>query len=265
MDLSRFLTPKDFFNYYIAGIIWIADILCIICITNPFLLNNFWDLYRSIESITSLKIIYELIILIIFPYTIGFSLGPLSSRVTKELRNKFDGDPIKWIITGKNDDKYKNRHMGKRLPKAQKDRIEKVIAKTLGYALDERYWFYAIRAYVLDNGGKYVVLAERAQYLANLAESLFLPFPIFCAIVTWIITCGWYYFDVIHFFQITNNHIFMIYTLYPISVSMILVLSVWIGVSWILFDRYLELRRDWAMHIYREFLILTANVTIPPP
>lgn len=259
MDFSRFLTPKDFFNYYIAGTIWIADLICIIYVTNPVFLNNFWDLYQNTESITLIQTIYNAIILIVIPYVVGFSLGSLSAFITKKLRNAYDGDTTKWVIFDEDDcDCHKERHKGKKLPKAQIDQIEKVIKKTLGYTLKKKYWFYSIRAYVIDNDGEYVSLAARAQHLLNLAESLMLPFPILCSIVTWIIIAGWsnhghYYYMLPHrplFFLIITWRIIGWYCISGL---------VWFSMSWMLFDKYLKMRREWAMHIYRAFLVITAK------
>ena len=109
---------------------------------------------------------------------------------------------------------------------------------TFGYSLRDNLWFYQIRAYVMDKGGKAGELAERAQYLANFAESLLLPFPIFCAIVTWKV--------------VTDLHIFWI-------ISAIVAETIGLIIVWALFKRHLQLRREWAMHIYREFLVITAK------
>jgi hypothetical protein len=254
MDFSRFLTPKDFFNYYIAGAIWIADILYFIHIINPLFLNYFIHIYHHEESVQSITTICELIILVIIPYIVGFTLEPLSASVTKILRKMRDDDPIRWVTF----EESKNaQHYGKRLPKAQIDRISTVIEGRLGYTLEPKYWFYPIRAYVIDNGGASVGLAARAQHLANFTESLIIPFPILCAIATWIVTTfGWcnegLFYAVKHPFLIP-----IIFT--SIIVCLFLTALVLAGMFWMLFQRYLELRREWAVHIYREFLVITAK------
>jgi hypothetical protein len=211
MDFSRFLSIKDFFNYYIAGMIWSADLLLLINMKNIFLNPN-WTI---LESIQWNQTIFEIIIVVVIPYTIGFALQPLSAWMTKKIRDEIIGDPIKCITNVENhcNDNYCNGryYKGKHLTKPAIDRIFKIAPDIFGYSIkgknkyadeqlredkdrykEEHLWFYQIRAYVLDNGGPSVNLAERAQSLANFTESLMLPFPILCSIVTWIMINRWY-------------------------------------------------------------------------
>ena len=259
MDFSRFLTIKDFFNYYIAGTIWIADILLLINMKNSSIPDHL--LYSSCKSgsIPWIQTIFEVIIIVILPYTVGFALGTLSAKITKELRNKkCVGDPIKWIT----DDC--DKHEGKRFPKPARDKIFNDIApRIFDYTLtNKQLWFYQIRAYVVDKGGPAVVLSERAQSLANFTESLILPFPILCAIVTWITITGWHY-DTLFIAYSPNQPVSYEIMSWKIIEwycgALVIALSVWLAMSWMLFNRYLELRREWAMHIYREFLVIAAD------
>jgi len=127
MDFSRFFTIKDFFNYYIAGTIWIADIILLIYLKDSSSLYSLWD--SLLNSGSTFRTIFEAIIMIILPYTIGFALGTLSAKITRKLRNKYGGDPIEWIIPENYECK---EHKGKRLPKDERERINKVIKGTLG-------------------------------------------------------------------------------------------------------------------------------------
>jgi hypothetical protein len=315
MDFSRFLTLKDFFFYYIAGTFWIADILYFIYIINRSFLNDFWNTGSNPLN----AMIFEVIIIIIFPYAMGFALGPLSAVITREIRDKREcDDPIRlvtkpsskfswdetpekekdkeikkfltqvsgidWVKDAKietidkgktikisteknslslklNDKKtevilktdyirtckFKAKREGqvlnvyrkdKTLPKPAIENILREAYDTFGYSLRDNLWFYQIRAYVVDKGGKAGELAERAQYLANFTESLMLPFPIFCAIVT----------------------LNVIMDLHICGVLAVIVAGMFGGLLvWALFRRYIELRREWAMHVYREFLVITAK------
>lgn len=256
MDFSRFLSINDFFNYYITGIFWIADIFLLIYMINNSFLNPLWDSSCKLlasGSFSWIQPVLDIIIIIILPYTAGFVLGTLSQKTTKKFRD-CKGDPIKYIICLKDimpefgcdkkecivDNCNKDCNYGKKLPYPAIKRILEIAPSLFCYKLKYKcLWFYQIRAYVVDKGGPAAGLAERAQNLANFTESLMLSFPIFCAIVTCII--------------ITELHI--ISCVFAVLVAGLSGIFTFI----ILFERYMELRRDWAMHIYREFLVITAD------
>lgn len=161
--------------------IWSADLLLLISMKNIFL-NPHWTILGSIQLNQT---IFEIILVVVIPYTIGFALQPLSAWVTKKFRDEIIGDPIKCItnVEYNRNENYCNEryYKGKRLTKPAIDRIFKIAPDIFGYRIEkEHLWFYQIRAYVLDNGGPSVNLAERAQSLANFTESLMLPFANLC-------------------------------------------------------------------------------------
>jgi hypothetical protein len=192
--------------------------------------------------------IFEIIIIVAIPYTLGFALQPLSAGVTKILRDKIIGDPIKCITNVENhcNDNYcrERYYKGRHITKPAIDRMFKIAPDIFGYRIKEEHlWFYQIRAYVLDNGGPSVNLAERAQSLANFTESLILPFPILCSIVTWIMINRWYnHATVITCFLCKP----LLYLIMTERLKIICFISVLVGMVLfcMLFYRYLELRRE---------------------
>jgi hypothetical protein len=233
MNFPGFITIKDFFNYYVAGFVWLVDIgLFIFPWTNSVKLINVLEKTQKI-SINFGEILIGLALLV-FPYLIGFVATPINMGITKLIRSIF-GDPQKWITDYEEKSKWKlYLHKGKRLSRTNIRLIIQKLKKIYG---DEKEingpniskWFFQIRAIVINQKGEAGALAIRAQDLSNFTESILLPFPLLLLVL------GWKTIDISH------------------SHSIILLgLG---GLSFVFLTyRYLHLRTYWVKHVYRAFL-----------
>lgn len=226
MDTIKFFSTRDFFNYYLAGVIWLFDItVLLVSIGDPAKMTLQLD--SAVAAIDKIPLLVLGILALILPYYIGFILNPLGGQVTRFLRWKF-GDSVKWIFD------YKDpRFKGKRLPGFVHKAILEKLKALLNFNKDETLIFFQVRAYVIEYGKGAAEFAERLRDLTNFCESLLVPFPLL--------------------FLILSGKGF-ISDLIPFGITM---LVVGILMFWILSWRYLEYRYDWVKHTYRAFL--TAN------
>lgn len=233
MNFPGFMTIKDFFNYYVAGFLWLFNIgLIYLPINNSSkLINELEQLQKITDKVSSLVIG---IILLIFLYVIGFILTPVNTLVTKLLRGIF-GDPKNWVVDYQTKPGWRIRlHKGKHLSKTNIRLVTQRLKLIYGNEKeisDEKIskWFFQIRAIVLNRKGEAGVLASRAQDLANFTESILLPVPL----TLWILFSKYIYI----------NPVFA-WTCLGIGLLFFVLLSC----------RYLHLRTYWIKHTYRAFL-----------
>jgi hypothetical protein len=238
MEIGKLLSLKDFFNYYIAGIIWLLNFVLISSIfgVQPVyaVVSN---VFIAINNLTSSVI--SIVLSIIIPYTVGFALSKSGNFITKGLR-KWRGNPHYWLLDYS--DTQKNNHFaGRRLPKSAVERVQGLAPRIFGYELTNPQkpwlWFYQILTYVRHKGGPASDIANRAFDLANLTESLLLPLPILFGIVA---------------YSLTSNIHFLIVRIGIVSVVVLLFF-------YLLLRRYEELNTNAIKHIYRAFLVIAPD------
>jgi hypothetical protein len=222
MDIGRFFSRKDFFNYYVAGVIWLIDFAILITIFSSQL-----DLRASLSSVSGLpEAIVVGALAIVVPYAVGFALNPLGDLLTDVLHMMF-GDPTKWVT-----DYSQNRYKGHRIPKPLGERINQLASQTFNGKLEnEGLWFYYLRTFVEQEGGAASELAMRALDLANLTESLLLPMPLLVALSV---------------VKMIGN----------LNIALPLSNAIFVLIFTLLAIRYMKLREYWVKHIYRAFLVL---------
>lgn len=233
MNFPGFMTIKDFFNYYVAGFLWLCNIGLIYLPINDRskLVNELEQLQKITDKVSPLIIG---LILLIFPYVIGFILTPLNTLVTKLLRRIF-GDPKNWVVDYQAKSGWRIRlHKGKRLSRTNIRLVIKRLKKIYGEEKEINEtnianWFFQIRAIVINQKGEAGALAIRAQDLANFTESILLPVPI----TLWIL-----------------------FSKYIVIKPEFAWICLGIGLLFlvILSYRYLHLRTYWIKHTYRAFL-----------
>jgi hypothetical protein len=244
MDLGKFFSLKDFFNYYVAGVVWTID----------FAIMATWlgkpsSLGTALSSLQGLpEFIVVGIMAIVLPYVIGFALSPLCYFATKMWR-KWQVDPIKWVlyypelIKGADksvDKRFEKRSKGKRLPKVIANKALTLSTQIFGFQLItknavEGLWFYQIQAYTFSKGGPQIDLALRARDLSNLTESLLIPAPLFFALLA---------------AQFVPS---------PDWVLLVLGSAIFAGMFVLLANRYDALREYWVKHVYRAFVTLNLD------
>jgi hypothetical protein len=252
MKYDQFLSLRDYFNYYVAGVVWCADFIFAASFVLPRLNIEKWAL-RLGSSGTFVDELVGGMLIIIVPYVIGFTLLPAGECVRKWWQGKdrkWRPDPREGLlnqnrdpnINGKNKDSYFD---GKRLEKKETARILCLSEKFFGYTIEKQrhLYFYPIRAYIEENGGAAAGLATRARDLTNFMESLLLPVPLL------IFTMG------IHITVVSmSNYRALPFLSFSISVVIFFgILAYWI--HRMLVDRYFQLEMYWVKHVYRAFLI----------
>ncbi len=233
MNFPGFITIKDFFNYYVSGFLWFLNFVLIYLPINDRskLINELEQLQKITDKIS--PVIMGLILLI-FPYVIGFILTPLNTIVTKLLRRIF-GDPKNWVVDYQTKSGWRIRlHKGKRLSKTNICLIIKRLKKIYGEEKEINEtnfanWFFQVRAIVINQKGEAGALAIRAQDLVNFTESILLSVPL----MLWIL--------------------FLKYIVIKPEFAWIC-LGIGLLFFVILSYRYLRLRTYWIKHTYRAFL-----------
>ncbi|SRR6266498_3619672 len=127
MNISGFLSAKDFFNYYAAGFLWILEIAILFIPMESYQKSMEW--LGKLQNINNtLGGVLMGILLIVVTYVVGFVLTPIGGAVTYLLRRLF-GDPKSWVT----DYSSKNlRFKGRRLAKTKIRLIVDSLKETFG-------------------------------------------------------------------------------------------------------------------------------------
>jgi len=244
MKPGAFLSLKDYFNYYISGLLW--------CMAFLFFTGNslstFVSLILSTKTEASGMVIIGLLIIFI-PYLVGFVLLQLGEWV-RELwqggkeRNRFP-DPRKYLLQyevpdkdkiSKDDEKRIKKIKGVRFSLKETGKIAEIAYRIFGYQHTKtvHLYFYPIRAYVLEYGGASARLVDRARDLANFTESLLLPLPVMIIGLSFFLFWGKWLWLALCIFIAMGVHLVLVY-------------------------RYFELEKYWVKHVYRTFLAITSK------
>jgi hypothetical protein len=232
MDISKNLSRNDFFNYYISGTVWILDV----CILGLLFLPMNLELQIGNMN-TPFGLIVFGVLIVLLPYLFGFITEPLGNFITRKLRLKFEEEVINY-------DKG-SKMKGNRLAKPMRDNIIKraIILFETPKNTPIHLYFPWIKAYVWHKGGGAFELANRAQTMSNLAESLLMPLTLFGFVFPLHVTIALFHGN------------------WWTGVIIGLILAGLFGIlTW---RRYLELREYYVKHVYRAFLILTQSITSP--
>jgi hypothetical protein len=231
MEVARSLSIKDFFNYYFAGVIWLLDLAILLLTLSD--LPAFTTSLQTVRSTTDLiNPIILAILAVSLPYIVGFTLNPMGSLLSLALRRIF-GDAKDWI-TDYGSHKHKGKRLRQSLIKAIVQHAQEAFGEESILEKNLNNWFFDIRAYVTNVGGSASDLATRALDLANLAESLLLPVPLF----------------------------FVVLGTKLVGQAPWMAVLIWIAALvsiGLLIERYLKLREYWAKHIYRAFLVISVH------
>ncbi len=215
---------RDFFNYYLAGVLWLVDIIAVIMLFSKFGTSEIKlsDINTLLNDVNAVVMAVGLIVI---PYLLGFILNPLGTKLMEKIRNR-DNEAIRWVT----DPTHRLASQG--LKEWEKEKIKeriKAIYKTQNKSFEEL--FFTIRAYVEEHGKGANLLATRALDLTNFAESLVIPLPLFFAILAiWLASNNWLW--------------------------TVLFLGIGILVFSFLRRRYLDLRSYWVKHVYRAFIAI---------
>jgi hypothetical protein len=229
MNVGTYFSVKDFLNYYIAGLVWCANITLLLLPQGKIELENSLTELSNFSNAANLVLASVLILLI--PYLIGFVLTPLSDKIGEQIRRR-KPDPVKWVV----EDPVK---FPAGLKAGEITLIEKYIRKYFhdtDAAPDT--WFFQIRALVARDNSGASLLANRALDLTNFSESLVLPLPLLLLIIgVRLMIVGVYLWGL---------------------VSLLLAIGVYILLS----KRYIDLRSFWVKHIYRAFIAICIHPEI---
>jgi hypothetical protein len=262
MNLDRFFSTKDFFNYYAAGLTWSLTLTLAVSLLagGPLTLAP----ALAFPELTDASRAFIVIVLVIVgPYVLGFLLTSPCYEVTSQLRRSGCGDPISWVVGlpcakpigffGRIRGGLAQAAVGSltqiALPSASLTQLEKRINDDFGLQLrssdsDASSAFQQVRVYLSARPSELSQMADRAGDLSRLAESLIIPLPLL----------GFSYtFLVLH----------EIIPLRPVVMqwtgAFLLALGVGFVIGGRLGKRYLELRQYWALHTFRAYLSSSFN------
>ena len=231
MKIDNYLTIRDFFNYYISGLIWI---LIIIVLQAKFISDQ---IFANIPDFLYFQIVLPILISILFPYLVGYLMTPLSELITCALRKIF-GDPKKIMVHDNSYDKSWYRFVWKK-------RLSKSVLGTTFIETERIFqtefiqgdskvnnWFEVLFSYVLEKGESLSIRVNRTRNLMNFSESIIISLPLFA------------------FLTLTY------YSNLPYFVSVLVSVFVFILISY----RYLIFRKNLTMQVYRAFVVLSSNI-----
>ncbi|MEP0805679.1 MAG: hypothetical protein HRF47_09330 [Chloroflexota bacterium] len=226
MKPNDIFSIRDFFNYYLAGVLWFADIVGIFMLCSK-LGTPKVTLANINTSLNEANTILATFGVVVVPYLLGFILNPLGTKLMEKIRNK-DNEAIRWV-TDPN-----HRFASQGLKEWEKEKIREKFQKI--YNIQDRSFeemFFTIRTYVEEHGKGANFLASRALDLANFAESLAIPVPLL--------------FVILGIWFAVSSFLWLLASLVLAKI-----------VFWLLLRRYLDLRSYWVKHVYRAFI--TINV-----
>ncbi len=247
MEIGKFLSLKDFFNYYVAGSIWLIDLfLIVISLPNK---SNILALFGAIPlNNTIAQTIILGILTLVFPYTVGFVLSDIGGFITGVLYKWF-GNPYKWVADHK-DKRFDKRHLS--LPVIKK--IASLSNNIFGFDVDKfiekpELYFFQIRAYITNKDAPASNLAARSIDLANFAESLLIPFPLTASLTI-------YHLIPSIISSITGQQINEGFLL---TIKIIASIAAFIFSFLLIVNRHLRLKEYWVKHVYRAFVVLATS------
>jgi len=285
-DFGSFFSVRDFFNYYMAGIVWLmAAFLIVLWFPGTPPISQTLMVIKG--QTDALGPVVTGVLVVILPYIAGFTTRPLADLTAKHWCKK-KGDPKIWVTDYR---KSANRYKGQRLPAPMVKQINGLAKQTFGYEFDKgqkkyfptsnlHLWFFQIRAYVLDQGGAAAELATRAYDLMNFSESLLLPVPLLFSVLSygliafliesetsffltglWRLQGSWGKpsMSSMFFFRLAEIQVHLWIEGISLLVGIPLSALVFRIVQTLLFRNYSDLRENWVKHVYRAFFVIKAR------
>ena len=199
MKIEGVFSLADYFNYYFAGLWWLA---CISIVLIPgsnlgqFVSDNSW-----LNENLALLLIGAF--LIIIPYFVGFIMSPIAEFFTQKILIRLLGDPKKAVVYNDKDlnifglKLWSKQHLSASvLEKALQE-----INKRFGVKLEKGSakldtWHEVFFAYVSEYGNSSGSRAQRLRGLVSLTEGVLIPLPLFLLLLAsrqallpnWIVT-----------------------------------------------------------------------------
>lgn len=171
MDIFTRISESDWFNYYLAGFVWLGIGVFI----NP-------KAFGQVQPVLGNPVV-AIVLLAIVPYLLGISLSPFSEMVARWKRPPY----IKAILGDAGSPRKENQFCliwscppPTMLVKSLREQALAQAESILGVEVQNKtLYFWWMQAYIwqFDNGA--VQLARRAKAMRNLLESLLLPVPLF--------------------------------------------------------------------------------------
>ena len=254
MKAEGFLSLKDYFNYYISGLL-----LCLSFLFFELSFLGWVDLAPIATKLSDgVEVVIAGMIIVIVPYVVGFVLLPINEWIRKLWQGgkerKWRHDPREHLFQLVEGSEAIKGFEKKRITYKETKQILSAakIAFNIEYKKDIRFYFYPIRAFVLEYGGKSAILIDRARDLANFTESLLLPIPLA------IISLGFYLLSRI-FVQYWGSLLGLFIIIVSAKFLLLLSWGLAIGAHYLLVKRYFQLEEYWVKHVYRAFLVLTSE------
>lgn len=268
-DFGSFFSVKDFFNYYIAGWLWLVDSVLILLLLSVFGVDLDPIGFLGTQA-DALGPVVPAVCTVIFPYVVGFVASPWCYEIAKNYR-KTHGDATSWVTDHSSDGGKVSQDESSKTPPSQlKEKQSDIygerqlsrsataqvsyLARVLFPGLKRKFkddpapHFFYIRAYVMDKGGTAAEYAQRTEDLMNFTESLLIPVPLFFALVT---------LNLIYVFA--NAVLSSTIPLWLIALALLMAFFVYIAVFKTVAERHLRFREYWVKHVYRAFLAQDAR------
>ena len=234
MKIEGVFSLADYFNYYFAGLWWLA---CISIVLIPgsnlgqFVSDNSW-----LNENLALLLIGAF--LIIIPYFVGFIMSPIAEFFTQKILIRLLGDPKKAVVYNDKDlnifglKLWSKQHLSASvLEKALQEINKRFCVKLDKGSSNLDTWHEVFFAYVSEYGNSSGSRAQRLRGLVSLTEGVLIPLPLFLLLLAsrqallpnWIVT-------------------------FSGIVAFVLLIV-----------RYFVLRKYLTMHLYRAMLILASD------
>lgn len=266
-DFGSLFSVKDFFNYYIAGWLWLACVILILLLFNVFGINLDPVGFLGTQA-DALGPVISAVFVVIFPYVVGFVTSPWCYEVAQNYR-KTHGDAIKWVTGTTSGNSIEDKpapksskekgdvYKGHRLSSPAIEQVSNLTRATFPglkrkTGNDPSLHFFYIRAYVMDKGGAAAEYARRTEDLMNFTESLLIPAPLFFALIT---------LNLIQMFAkaVLPSTISLWLIISAIISALLMALLVYRKVFKTVAERHLGFREYWVKHVYRAFLVQDAR------
>ncbi len=234
MKVEGVFSLADYFNYYFAGLWWLA---CVSIVLIPgsnlgqFIIDNSW-----LNENFALLLVGAF--LIIIPYFVGFIMSPIAEFFTQKILIRIFGDPKKAVVyNDKNLNKFGLKLWSKQhLSASVLEKAIQEINKLFGIKLEKGSanldtWHEVFFAYVSEYGNSSGSRAQRLRGLVSLTEGVLIPLPLFFLLLA---------------------SVQMLLPNWIVTFSGVLALI-------LLIVRYFVLRKYLTMHLYRSMLVLASG------
>jgi hypothetical protein len=161
---------EDFFNYYLPGLLWVANGLFLIQIFNSA------PAVAALSELGKADQFIFIAVAVVTPYIVGIALGFLGS-VVHEIDKKLFGTPEEYVLNAERKRTIGNLKVGSALGKGFSRRVKELISTKLGQEMSASslYWnvHYSLQFAPFPRVQDHIA---RISNLMNLHEGLISPF-----------------------------------------------------------------------------------------